>query len=456
MALSDREVLFGRLALGKQYLSRAQARELAAGLGPSEPIAQGATRLKLLSPAQVEELEALLARGSLVCRPCGKRLPLSASPPERCACGGTFFLSREAPAPSAALPPPPGTEWSALELVTPAPQGGPDFGTTVRGNPMGQSAPLSGESTVELEGQGGAESTLEMEDPALAATWRGAGSEAVFEPFWVGPFEALTPIGRGGMGTVFRARGPQGELVALKILNQSAAQHEEVLKRFQREIHLSAALNHPNVVKVHQSGVVPSGELEGRPWFAMDFVPGRDLAAWSAERERSFAEVRDLLGVLCQAMDYAHGRGVVHRDLKPGNVLVAREGEVPKICDFGLARYRAETEGLTRTGDIMGTPAYMPPEQALGQRERIGPPTDVYALGAILYFLLVGRPPFSGPGSFAVIDKVVKTPPTPPSELNPRVPAELEQVVLKTLAKDPVERFHTCGEFGRALAALAL
>jgi len=144
----------------------------------------------------------------------------------------------------------------------------------------------------------------------------------------------------------------------------------------------------------------------------------------------------------------------VHRDLKPGNVLVREEDEAPLVCDFGLARFRSGS-ALTRTGDILGTPNFMAPEQARGERKLIGPPTDVYGLGAILYYLLVGRPPFVGARTFAVIERVITEPPTPPRQLRRDIDPGLEEVLLKTLAKTPPERFHTCGQLHRALEPFA-
>jgi hypothetical protein len=282
------------------------------------------------------------------------------------------------------------------------------------------------------------------------AVYDGAVEEA-FEPFHLGGLQVLTPVGRGASGTVFRARDAEGNQVALKILRDGAKLHTEATERFRREVILASALEHPNLVQVFETGIVPDGVHAGCPYFTMTYVPGRDLVGWRGERPRSPAECVGILVPVARAMNYAHGQGVIHRDLKPSNVLVRASDDCPLVCDFGLARYRADLSNLTQTGEVVGTPSYMPPEQALGQRARIGPPTDVYALGGILYYLLTGRAPFRGPSSFAVIDKVVRQPPEPPSSLVPGVPPALEAAVLKALEKEPVQRFPTCGAFADAL-----
>jgi len=225
------------------------------------------------------------------------------------------------------------------------------------------------------------------------------------------------------------------------------------MARFEREVKTSGALDHPNIVRVFATGTMPPepGGGPGKPYFVMDYVKGRDLSAWRNEKARPFADCVRMLVTLCQAMEHAHSRGVIHRDLKPGNVLVREGDDQPTICDFGLARYKAEAHGLTRTGDILGTPSYMPPEQALGHRAKIGPPTDVYALGALLYHLVTGKPPFLGPTAFLTIAKVIKEKPESPRKIVPTIPEALEVIILKALSKEPIDRFHTCADLRMAL-----
>jgi predicted Ser/Thr protein kinase len=293
------------------------------------------------------------------------------------------------------------------------------------------------------------ESTAEMEPHSSASLQDGP-----FEPFAIdGGIRILAPVARGGMGAVFRAIDEAGQVLAVKVLSGRASANPEAVARFHRETQLAKNLSHPGIVRVHGGGLVTTGDHEGRPYIVMDYIAGRDLDVWSTEKPRSTQDVLRILPPVCAAIDYAHGRGVVHRDLKPGNILVRAEDDAPLICDFGLARYRAGSQ-LTRTGDILGTPAFMAPEQARGESKLVGPPTDVYALGAILYFLLTGRPPFVGPRTFALLERVVRETPKPPGELNPEITPALDEVVLKALAKGPVDRYHTCGQLKRALEAL--
>jgi serine/threonine protein kinase len=360
--------------------------------------------------------------------------------------------------------PPPAREVEPQHPTFAAPS---DFGSSPRpARPLDQDALPT--IARRLHGPEDAERTAEMDGPMSPApldsgglatdkTWRSdapAGGEE-FEPFTVGDLQVLAPIGRGGMGSVYRARW-RGNTVAVKIL-AAPPDNPDVMARFEREVKTSGALDHPNIVRVFATGTMPPdpGGGPGKPYFVMDYVKGRDLAAWRHERPRSFAECVRMVVTLCQAMEHAHSRGVIHRDLKPGNVLVREGDDQPTICDFGLARYKAEAHGLTRTGDILGTPSYMPPEQALGHRAKIGPPTDVYALGALLYHLVTGKPPFLGPTAFLTIAKVIKEKPEPPRAIVPTCPEALEAAILKALAKEPIDRFHTCADLRKALERLS-
>src|SRR5215472_12781191 len=218
--------------------------------------------------------------------------------------------------------------------------------------------------------------TLPPEEPPLPAV-PGYAVEAV--------------LGHGGMGVVYKARHLRlNRVVALKmtLAGSYAGPHDR--ERFRREAEAVAALRHPNVVQLYDVG-----DADGRPYFTMEFMEGGSLAQKLAGKPQPARPGAQLVAILAEAVQAAHESGIVHRDLKPGNVLLAADG-TPKITDFGLAR-RLDTEGgLTRTGTPLGTPSYMAPEQARGQARAVGPATDVYALGAILYELLTGRPPFRG------------------------------------------------------------
>jgi hypothetical protein len=247
-------------------------------------------------------------------------------------------------------------------------------------------------------------------------------------------YEILGELGRGGMGVVYRARQRSlGRVVALKmILSGSHASAEEMI-RFRTEAEAVARLAHPNIVQIHEIG-----EREGLPFFSLEFVEGGSLEARLRGNRLPAREVALLVQALARGIDTAHRRGVIHRDLKPANVLLAADG-TPKITDFGLAR-KLDEQGQTRTGSVMGTPSYMAPEQAAASKE-VGPGADVYALGAILYECLTGKPPFQAATALDTIFAVLADDPIPPRQLQPDVPRDLEAICLKCLEKDPRRRY---------------
>ena len=263
----------------------------------------------------------------------------------------------------------------------------------------------------------------------------------------VGPYRLLSQLGRGAYGEVWLAeREGWADPVALKLPRARSGEH---MARFAAEVEIARGLDHPGIVRA-----LDAGQDGQQLYCALVYHPGMTLAERLRTGPLSPNEACALVHRMTLAMDHAHGRGVVHRDLKPANVIVDARTGAPWITDFGLARFRSGS-ALTRTGDILGTPNFMAPEQARGERKLIGPPTDVYGLGAILYYLLVGRPPFVGARTFAVIERVITEPPTPPSQLRAEISPELEEVLLKCLAKTPPERFHTCGQLRRALEPFA-
>src|SRR5262245_17318493 len=220
-------------------------------------------------------------------------------------------------------------------------------------------------------------------------------------------YELEALIGRGGMGVVYRARHLRlGRTVALKVLLTGAQALPSELARFRREAEVVAALRHPNIVQVYDVG-----DADGIAWFTMEFVAGTTLADHVREHVAP-RQAAMLLATLGRAIQHAHDEGIVHRDLKPSNVLIAEDG-TPKISDFGLARRIDRATALTM-GEQVGTPNYMAPEQVSGRDREVGPPADIHALGAILYELLTGQPPFKGPNVVATLHQVLHTDPSPP------------------------------------------
>jgi serine/threonine-protein kinase len=248
-------------------------------------------------------------------------------------------------------------------------------------------------------------------------------------------YEVEAILGRGGMGVVFRARHLRlNRLVALKMMIASGYCGPHELERFRREAEAVAALRHPNIVQVHDAG-----ESAGRPYFTMEYVEGGSLARWLADRP-SPRRAAEMAATLAAAVQFAHLHGFIHRDLKPSNILLTAAG-TPKITDFGLVLSVNVGPRFTQSGDCLGTPSYMAPEQALGQASALGPAVDVYALGAVLYEILTGRPPFDGQTPLDTMQKVISEEPPPPSRLKVRVPRDLETICLKCLQKTPTRRY---------------
>ena len=254
-------------------------------------------------------------------------------------------------------------------------------------------------------------------------------------PDRIAGYELLGELGRGGMGVVYEARQKNpARLVALKIILDGAYAGAEEKARFFAEADAIARLNHPNIVQVYEVG-----QHEGVPFFSLEYLDGGSLEQKLAGLPQPPREAAALLRTLALAVHYAHSRGVVHRDLKPANVLLTADG-TPRVADFGLAK-RAEDGGLTMTGMILGTPSYMAPEQASGDNRSVGPSADVYALGAILYEMLTGQPPFKGATKLATLEMVCGQEPVAPALLQPRVPLDLQTICLECLHKSPKGRY---------------
>ena len=264
-------------------------------------------------------------------------------------------------------------------------------------------------------------------------------------------YEIESVLGRGGMGVVYKARHiALKRTVALKMVLAGGHAGPRELARFRIEAEAVARLQHPNIVQIHEVG-----EAGGHPYCALEFVEGCNLAKTLDGKPMPARAAAKLVETLARAMQLAHSRNVVHRDLKPANIMLAVDG-TPKITDFGLARRMDSDSGATLAGAVMGTPSYMAPEQASGHAHDAGPSADVYALGAILYDCLAGRPPFKGRTIVETLDQVRTQEPTAPSRLQRRIPLDLETICLKCLRKEPEQRYASAAELADELGRYQL
>lgn len=272
-------------------------------------------------------------------------------------------------------------------------------------------------------------------------------SHGLSAPLEFGRYVLLKQIGRGGMGAVFHARHTElNRDVAIKIVLSGCLATPEESARLLQEARSAAKLRHPSIVAIHDVGC-----HEGLHYLAMDFLPGGSLAARLEGAPMTAKAAATLTRQIALAVAYLHGRGVVHRDIKPSNI-VYDEQDQPCLTDFGLAKVE-EDHGMTRTGDVLGTASYMSPEQARGDTAAVGPAADVYSLGAVLYELLSGEPPFSGGSFLETILRVLEREPTPPHRLRAGVDSDLEQIALRCLQKDPLDRYATAKDLADDLSA---
>ncbi len=252
----------------------------------------------------------------------------------------------------------------------------------------------------------------------------------------LGDYELLEEIGRGGQGVVFRARQKSlNRTVALKVIGLGQWATKAHLQRFRLEAEAAASLDHPCIVPIHEVG-----EREGCCYFSMNFVQGGQLDEVAKREPMPLRRAAELIAKLARTVHYAHEHGILHRDIKPGNVLLDAKGE-PHLTDFGLARLVETESTVTRTMEVLGTPSYMAPEQAIGNNARVGRATDVYGLGAVFYQLLTGHPPFAGGTTFETVRLVLNTEPRNPRLWNPKVDRDLATICLKCLEKDPQRRY---------------
>jgi WD40 repeat protein/serine/threonine protein kinase len=260
-------------------------------------------------------------------------------------------------------------------------------------------------------------------------------------PIYFGDYELLEEIASGGMGTVFRARQMSlNRLVAIKLISVGAMASSDMVKRFKIEAETAAGLSHPNIVPIHEIG-----EQSGQHFFSMKLIEGPTLKQALGRKPMDVRQAAQLLAAVSRAVHFAHQRGVLHRDLKPSNMLLDDTG-APHLTDFGLAKLIEQDSVLTRTNEVMGTPAYMSPEQARGDTKAVTTAADVYGLGAVLYETLTGKPPFAGGTSVETIRQVLDEEPVPPSLFNRGVNRDLETICLKCLEKAPSRRYGSAQE----------
>src|SRR4029453_18997356 len=271
-----------------------------------------------------------------------------------------------------------------------------------------------------------AKPTSGVKDAVRAATMLGE----------LGDYELLQEIGRGGQGVVFRARQKSlNRVIALKVISLGQWASKVHLKRFRLEAEAAAKLEHPGIVPIHEVG-----ERDGSCYFSMKFVEGGQLDEVARREPMPIRRAVELIAKVARTVHYAHEHGILHRDIKPGNILLDAKGD-PHLTDFGLARLVESESSVTQTLDVLGTPSYMAPEQAVGNNAAVSSATDVYGLGAVLYQLLTGQPPFAGGTTYETIKLVLDTEPRQPRLLNPKIDRDLSTICLKCLEKDPKRRY---------------
>jgi serine/threonine protein kinase len=264
-----------------------------------------------------------------------------------------------------------------------------------------------------------------------------------------GPYQIVAPLGEGGMAAVYKAYQPAMErYVALKILPRHFAEDPQFVARFHREAKLLAQLQHPHILPVFDYG-----EADGYTYIVMPFVQGGTLADLLNGNSLPLPRIRQIISQIGDALNYAHARGMIHRDIKPSNVLIDESGNC-LLTDFGLARMVEASVNLTSSGTIMGTPAYMSPEQGSG--EKIDSRSDIYSLGVILYEMATGRVPYKAETPIAVVFKHIQDPLPLASAINQNIPEAVELIILKSLAKKPEDRYQTAGEMVRAIQVAIL
>src|SRR6266545_3528633 len=278
------------------------------------------------------------------------------------------------------------------------------------------------------------EASRDQENPTVAGSKEAAHAATMLGE--LGDYELLEEIGRGGQGVVFRARQKSlNRTVALKVISLGQWASKAHLKRFRREAEAAASLDHPWIVPIYEVD-----ERDGSCYFSMKFVEGGQLDEVTRREPMPIRQAVELIAKVARTVHYAHGHGILHRDIKPGNILLDAKGE-PHLTDFGLARLVESESSVTHTLDVLGTPSYMAPEQAVGNNAAVSSATDVYGIGAVLYQLLTGHPPFAGGATYETIRLLLDTEPRQPRLLNPKIDRDLSTICLKCLEKDPKRRY---------------
>src|SRR5213082_2860734 len=294
---------------------------------------------------------------------------------------------------------------------------------------------LLSDAPVAAGDNGGSAENVEA-NAAVAASHSKKSARAAEMLGELGDYELLEEVGRGGQGVVFRARQKSlNRTVALKVISLGQWASKAHLKRFRREAEAAASLDHPSIVPIYEVG-----ERDGSCYFSMKFVEGGQLDEVSRRRPMSIRHAAELIAKVARTVHYAHEHGILHRDIKPGNILLDDKGE-PHLTDFGLARLVEAESTITRTLEVLGTPSYMAPEQAAGNNTQLTSATDVYGLGAVFYQLLTGQPPFAGGTTYETIKLLLDTEPRQPRLLNPKIDRDLSTICLKCLEKDPKRRY---------------
>jgi|GEM_PF-1177346 len=394
------EKFFGILAVRKGFLSNEQLQRAVAiqneymKRGRNKRFGEVCVELGLLTEEQVEEILRIQKRSVLICGNCGVPYLIEGFPP--------------------------GKKWRCKKC---------NFVLEV---------PLMPEEVVAMESEGSDDAaTLVLEEEVTEGGSPPSGNE-------FGNYEIIEKVAQGGMGIIYKARQKGlDRIVALKVLLGGEAAAEEMIRRFYNEAKSIAKLRHPNIVPIHEVG-----EFEGKHFFTMDFIHGESLRHTIITKKRLPVPMAlTLAQKVADALQYAHEHGVVHRDIKPENILIDETGE-PMVTDFGLAKDIELDPNVTRAGVVMGTPAYMSPEQARGEHDKIGPLSDVYSLGAVLYELLTGEPVyrFEGQIGLSLLLKTIQKEITPPRKLNPVIPKDVETIVMKALEKEPERRYQSAGE----------